>query len=279
MRMTSLADLFPVAKPIIGMVHCRPLPGSPRYNGEPMTAIIDQALQDAFACVTGGMDGLMIENHGDIPFLPPGEIGMETVAAMTAVVGSVVHAVGVPIGINILANGAMQAMAVAKATGAQFIRANLWVNAYVANEGLVEAAAPQVLRFRQQIHAAEVRVFADVHVKHGSHAIVADRTLAEQTKDVEFFDADVLIVTGQRTGDAASIIELRAVKQAASMPVILGSGVTAANVALLLGDADGAIVGSWTKEEGHWSNPVSQERVVELMKEVKQARMSLTKGA
>lgn len=274
----ALERLFPVDKPIIGMIHCRPLPGSPRYEGQSMSEIIDQALKDAQTCIEGGMDGLMVENHGDIPFLPPTEIHMETVAAMTAVAAAVAQSVNVPFGINVLANGAMQSIAVAKATGAHFIRANQWVNAYIANEGLVQGAAPQTLRYRRQLFASDVRVFADVHVKHGSHAIVSDRTLEEQTKDVEFFDADVLIATGQRTGDPAPVDEVKEVRKAASSPVILGSGLTSQNATLLLGEADGAIVGSWIKEGGHWPRPVSSKRVHELMQQVHKVRKTLMEG-
>src|SRR5437773_2087238 len=83
------------------------------------------------------------------------------------------------------------AIGVAKAGGASFVRVNQWANAYVANEGLVEGEAGKVLRYRAAIAAEHVRIFADVHVKHGAHAIVADRPLEELARDIEFFDADV----------------------------------------------------------------------------------------
>ena len=115
-----------------------------------------------------------------------------------------------------------------------------------------------------------------MHVKHGSHAIVSDRSLAEQTRDALFFDADVLIATGQRTGDATDIEEVRGIRSASSLPVIVGSGLTAENAAELLKIADGAIVGSWAKRDGVWWNSVDSERVRRLMSVVRGIRQAPT---
>jgi uncharacterized protein len=176
--------------------------------------------------------------------------------------------VKVPVGINVLANGAMTALAVAQASGAQFIRVNQWANAYIANEGIIEGPAAKATRYRAWLKANHIKVFADVHVKHGSHAIVADRTLVELTRDVEFFDADVVIATGQRTGDAANLDEVRGIKEATQLPLLLGSGVTEENIIDLLQIADGVIVASSLKEEGVWWTPVSEKKVRSLMNAV-----------
>jgi uncharacterized protein len=173
-----------------------------------------------------------------------------------------------------LANAAIESLAVAKAVEASFIRSNQWANAYVANEGIVEGAAAHALRFRSAIHGHEIRVFADVHVKHGSHAIVADRDIAELTRDVEAFDADVLIATGQRTGDPTQEQEVTAIKKAATKEVLVGSGLTADNAAELIAVADGAIVGSSMKVDGVWWQPVDLQRVRRVMREVEQLRES-----
>jgi membrane complex biogenesis BtpA family protein len=261
------------------MIHVHPLPGSPRYRGETMREIRQAAVADAIACVEGGMDGLVVENGGDVPFRHPDKLGPETAAAVAVVAAAVKDAVDVPIGINILANGVMQSMAVAKAVDAQFIRANQWVNAYVANEGIVQGAAAEALRYRSWLRADDVRVFADVHVKHGSHAIVADRSLAELTSDAEFFDADVLIATGQRTSDPTPTEEILGVKEASTLPVIIGSGLSVGNVDELMAVADGAIVGSSVKDEGVWWNPVSRERVEAIMGRVRALRSVPPLGA
>ena len=94
----------------------------------------------------------------------------------------------------------------------------------------------------------------------------------ELTHDTEAFDADVLIATGQRTGDPTRVDEVSAIKSVATRPVIVGSGLTAANAASLMAIADGAIVGSSMKHDGVWWNPVDLDRVTEIMEEVQRIR-------
>lgn len=269
---TVLAGIFQVEKPIIGTVHVLPLPGAPRYAGQPIDEVVAQAAADARAYLEGGVDGLIVENEGDIPFRKPELVGPETVAGLTAATLAVRQATHLPVGVNCLANAVTVSLAVAKACGGVFVRANQWANAYVANEGVIEGAAAEALRFRSAIRGEAIRVLADVHVKHGSHAIVSDRSLAEQTQDVEAFDADVLIVTGLRTGDPTRPEEVSAVKEATLRPVIVGSGLNEDNAAQLLEIADGAIVGSAMKQGGVWWNPVDPDRVRAIMRQVERAR-------
>jgi membrane complex biogenesis BtpA family protein len=248
------------------------LPGAPKYRNEPMRELIERALADARSYAQGGMNGLLIENHGDIPFLPPQQIGHETIAAMTAIAKAVWEEVGLPFGINLLANSPMGALAIAKASDASFIRVNQWVNAYVSNEGLIQGESGQALRYRRMIGAENVAIFADVRVKHGTHAIVADRPVSEQAGDVEFYEADVAIATGNRTGDSVPDGEIAQIREGTSLPVIAGSGVTAENAAHVLGRTDGAIVGSSLKRGGVWWNEVEQGSVEALVEAVSQIR-------
>ena len=271
-KANSLERIFGTKKPLIGNVHCAALPGTPGYCGESMNDIIRRAVEDAQTYAKGGMDGLLVENHGDIPFLPPHEIGPEIIAAMSVVARAVHEAVGLPFGINLLANAAVGALAIAKATDANFVRVNQWVNAYISNEGLIEGESARALRYRKLIDAQEVAVFADVHVKHGAHAIVGDRPLMEQARDVEFYEADVAIVTGNRTGDAVPEDEVSAVRSGIQLPIIAGSGVNLTNVHRILAATDGAIVGSSLKEGGVWWNQVELARVVALVEKAQELR-------
>lgn len=270
-RGSALERIFGRPEAAIGVVHCPPFPGAPRHRGESVAAIVDAALADADAYAEGGIDGLIIENHGDVPFLRPGDIGFETVAMMTLVTERVRAATGLPLGINVLANAAVPALAVAKAGGARFVRVNQWANAYVANEGFVEGDAARALRYRKTIEAQDVAIFADSHVKHGAHAITADRTVAELTRDLEFFDADVVIATGQRTGDTATVEEIGAIRDATTLPVVVGSGVRADNIATIMQAARGVIIGSSLKRDGVWWNPVETARVADFMRAFREA--------
>jgi membrane complex biogenesis BtpA family protein len=261
-RGSALMDIFGrTDRVLIGVAHLLPLPGSPDYAGGGPEPIYERALADARSYRAAGFDGLIVENHGDIPFAKPDDIGPETAAHMAVAADRIRRETGLPIGVNVLANAALHALAVATAAGARFVRVNQWANAYVANEGLIEGAAAQASRYRRQIGAPDVRIFADAHVKHGAHAIVQDRPIAELVRDVEFFNADVVIATGQRTGHPADLDYLRTIRAAATLPTLVGSGATPDNVRDILSIVDGVIVASALKVDGCWWNAVDPERV------------------
>ncbi|MGP9804872.1 BtpA/SgcQ family protein [Paracoccus sp. NSM] len=257
----AIRDIFGRDKALIGMIHCPAFPGAPRYRGASMDAIYDTCMRDAERLAQGGMHGLIVENHGDIPFSKPEDIGPETPAFLSVVTDRIKRAFGLPIGINVLANAPLPALATAVAGGADFIRVNQWANAYVANEGFMEGRAAEALRYRALLRAEHVRIFTDAHVKHGSHAIVADRSIPELTRDLAFFDSDCIIATGQRTGDSASLDEIDEIGGATHLPLLVGSGVTADNIVAILGRTNGVIVASSLKEGGVWWNPVCPDRV------------------
>ncbi len=237
---TTLRRLLPV--PIIGMVHCRPLPGSPGWEGD-MAAVVAAALADARALARGGVGGLMLENYHDVPFFPC-DVPPETTAALTRVAASLRDACPeLPLGINVLRNDAHAALAVAAAVGAAFVRVNVLVGAAVTDQGLIEGRAASVLRLRRQL-APGVGILADVRVKHA--APLAPRPLADEVADLRRRGgADALIVSGAATGAPADPEELRAVRRAEpDAPLLVGSGLTVGNVALYAPHCDGCIVGT-----------------------------------
>lgn len=257
----AIEEIFGRTKALIGMIHCPAFPGAPRYRGAARDEILSFCLRDAERLIAGGMHGLLVENHGDIPFSKPEDIGHETAAFMAVIADRLAQEFAVPLGINVLANAPIPAFAIAAASGASFIRVNQWANAYVANEGFMEGRAAEALRYRAKLRAEGIRVFADSHVKHGSHAITADRSVTELTRDLAFFDADAVIATGQRTGDSADLGEIETVRDATHLPVLVGSGVTAGNIGPILERVDAVIVASSLKEGGVWWNPVEAARV------------------
>lgn len=270
----ALRTLFAEDKPVIGVIHLPPLPGAPRYEGTSVSEIYKAAVRDARALADGGIDGIMVENASDMPFSRPEDVGPETVAALTAACMEIQGIVDVPLGITCVANAVIPALAIAKAVDARWVRANQWVNAYVANEGMLNGPAPRALRYRRAIDATEVYVLADVHVKFGAHAITSDRSVSEQATDAEWFDADVLIATGTRTGSPTAPDEVAEVRAGTTLPVIVGSGFDPEQVDRLLAIADGAIVGQWLKREGLWWNPVDPARVERLMSAVREFRQA-----
>lgn len=256
----AIQEIFSREKVLIGMIHCPAFPGAPRFRGTSNDAIYDACMRDAEILISEGFHGLIVENHGDVPFSKPEDIGPETAAFMSVVADRIARATGAPIGINVLANAPIPALAIAAASGASFIRVNQWANAYVANEGFMEGRAAEAMRYRSLLRAERVKIFADSHVKHGSHAIVADRSIVELTRDLAFFDADCVIATGQRTGDSASLDEIAEIGGATHLPLLVGSGVNASNIGAILQRTNGVIVASSLKEGGVWWNPVDRDR-------------------
>jgi uncharacterized protein len=258
------------SKAIIGMIHVEPLPGSPRYGGS-MEAVIEKARQEALLYKKAGIDMLAIENMHDIPYLK-GAVGPEVVAAMAVVGREVRQAAAMRCGIQILAGANYEALSAALAGGLDFLRVEGFVFAHVADEGIIEGCAGELLRRRRALGGEHILVFADVKKKHSSHAITADVNIAETAKAAEFFMADGVIVTGTSTGVAASLEELGALKRTVKVPVLVGSGITIENVKDYLKMADALIVGSHFKIHGVWSQAVDYERVALFMEEVREIR-------
>jgi membrane complex biogenesis BtpA family protein len=261
LRIHDLGEIFRTPRPIIGMVHCWPLPGAPGYTGYGMEAIIDHALRDAEALAEGGCDGLIVENMWDIPFRAGPHLQPESIAAQAVVVRAVRDRIALPVGVNVVHNGGVALLGIALAGGASFIRVCMFTGAGVWDAGSWdEGCAADLLRRRKELHAEDIKLFADVDKKHSVRFPGID--LATHIAWTRFFGADALIVSGRMTGDAPDLKKVREAKAlAGDRPVLLGSGTTEQNIGAFMELADGAIVGSWVKHEGVVENPVDLARV------------------
>lgn len=258
-------------KALVGMVHVGALPGTPRA-GRPIAALAGQAVEEAVLLADAGFDAILLENMHDVPYLRR-NVGPEIIAAMTRIGQAVKDRVSIPLGIQILAGANHAALGVAHAIGARFIRAEGFVYASVADEGVLdEADAGPLLRYRRAIGAGEIAILADVKKKHSAHALTADVDLGETVRSAEFFGADGVVITGSATGRAVEYDDLRAARQAAKGPVIVGSGVSPDSIAFLFAHANAVIVGSWYKRAGRWDQPPDAARVRELVQAVRSAR-------
>jgi membrane complex biogenesis BtpA family protein len=263
-------SLFDGRKPLIGVIHVGALPGTPRSRAG-VDELTDTAVREAAVYRDGGVDALMIENMHDAPYLR-GSVGPEVVAAMAVVGRAVKSETKLPVGVQILAGANLEAIAVAHAAGLDYVRVEAYTFAHVADEGIIESSAAELLRFRRKIGADGVRVWADVKKKHASHAITADVSLGETAAAVEFMLGDAVIVTGSTTGEPPRASDVREAKSHCRIPVLLGSGVTVENVSEFYDTADGFIVGSYFKESGLWSNTVERARVERLVNAAQRLR-------
>lgn len=261
LQISDLGDLFGTTKPVIGMVHCWPLPGAPGYTGYGIDTIIDHAVRDATALAEGGCHGLIVENMWDIPFRAGPHMQPESIATHAVVARAVHEAVKLPLGINLVHNGGTALLGIAIAAGACFIRVCMFTGAGVWDAGSWdEGCAADLLRRRKELHAEQIKIFADVDKKHAVRFPGID--LATHIEWTRFFGADALIVSGRMTGDAPDLEKVRHAKTlVGDRPLLLGSGTDEHNIAAFMEIADGVIVGSSVKEQGNIANPVDSARV------------------
>ncbi|XP_035787651.1 uncharacterized protein F13E9.13, mitochondrial-like [Anopheles albimanus] len=271
--MSNFLSLFPKRFPIIGMIHVGALPGTPLYRGQ-FEQIIQRVRREAELYLQGGVDGVLIENMHDIPYIRPKDgLGPEITAVMTRVALTVREIIpSIPIGVQILAGCNREALAVAKVAGIQFIRAEGFVFSHVADEGFTDACAGTLLRYRKQIDADQVYILTDIKKKHSSHAITEDVSIDETAHAAEFFLSDGLIITGTATGASADRAELERLQGKTQLPLILGSGVTVNNLPTYWKLGHGAIVGSHFKTNGHWSEDLCAKRISAFMDSIETLR-------
>lgn len=247
-------------KPLIGVVHLPPLPGSPS-QGPGMDGILERALFDAAVLEEGGADGVIVENLGDAPFSAE-LVEPHVIAALGIVAKAIVDRVGtrLSVGVNVLRNDARAAVAVAAMSGADFVRINVHMGVMVTDQGVIQGRARETLLYRNQL-GASVGIAADLLVKHASPLGTPDPVqLAHDT--YHRGGADVLITTGSGTGQPVDAVHLAHLRESCEgIPFWVGSGLSLENVATLAPLCHGAIVGTALHNEGDIAAPLCVERV------------------
>ncbi|MDQ3168501.1 MAG: BtpA/SgcQ family protein [Chloroflexota bacterium] len=249
---------------VVGVVHVPALPGTARGGtAASMPGVLDAVRRDAAAYAAGGVSALMVENFGDVPFLKD-HVRPETIAALTLAVAATIAETGLPVGVNVLRNDVLAAVGIAAATGAGFIRANVYTGAMLTDQGIIEGRAEEVQAAIRRL-GADISVWADADVKHA--ASLAPRPIGDVAEDaVERGLAGAIIVSGRATGSPVAMDDLSAVRAAVpGTPLYIGSGARADNAAASLAVADGLIVGTAAKRDGVVTNPVDERRVREIV--------------
>src|SRR5581483_3834357 len=218
--------LFGKKKIVIGMVHLGALPGAPRYEGN-LNAVIDKALADANTLEQGAVDGIMIENFFDAPFFKD-RVPPETVASMTRVIATLRQKTRVPLGVNVLRNDGISALAIASACDCQFVRINIVSWAMLADQGIIEGRAAEIARYRKML-GSNALIFTDCLTKHAEP--LAPMQMEWVALDTwERGGADAWGSSGTATGYAQDLGDVSASgKGAPGPPLCIGSCDTAEN--------------------------------------------------
>ena len=259
---TGFDQLFATLPALIGMISLPALPGSDIPAR--LDAIIDAALADLEALEAGGIGAVLVENDFDRPHLLT--VGPEVVAVMTRVTAEVRARARVPVGVQVLLNDWRASLAVAHASGADFVRLDFFVDRVRIAAGVIEPQPAAVTAYRAAIGAERVALFTDLQVKY-STLLEADKSLALSARQAADQGAAAVVVTGSETGTAPTPHDLLAAR-AGGVPLLIGSGLTAENAAALLPLADGAIVGTALRSGRSAQDRVESQRVQRLTEAV-----------
>ncbi len=235
----KLAQIFKNKKPIIGVVNLPNLPGQKNFTN--MNEAVANALSEMTILEEEGVDGVIFENpDGDIPSNP------ETIAAMTVIVTKAMQkAKTIVVGVEVLWHDPLASLAIAKATGAKFIRTDFFADKMMADKQLINEKPKRITDYRTKIGADNVLILADVQVKYGV-MIDKNKTMTQSVNDALAGKCDAVVVTGRKSGVPPEVDKVKEVKAATGLDndVVLGSGTSVENVAELLSIADAAIVGT-----------------------------------
>tara|TARA_B100000029_G_scaffold128524_1_gene122043 strand:+ start:749 stop:1513 length:765 start_codon:yes stop_codon:yes gene_type:complete len=252
---------------VYGVIHLKSLPGS-SGNSLDLDQIIDLAQDDLNSLLSGGVDGVIIENFGDTPFVKD-DVSKRTLASFTTVVENLELDKDIKVGINVLRNDGIAALSIAEATKADFVRINVLNNVMMfTDQGIIEGKAHEIAEFRNSLNK-EIEIYADVFVKH---AVPPEGSKIENHTEelIHRAGADVVIVTGDGTGHEININDLNNVRDIVPQgKLAIGSGVNEENIEDYLGIADILIIGTNFKVDQDVSKRVDQRRVEQLIQMIK----------
>src|SRR6187401_296513 len=248
---------------LAAMIAVLPLPGSPLYDGDDQR-VIDQALADLDIYKKAGVDSIIFENDHDLPYIQP-PLDEKAIALITVISKEVRKRFAGPIGIQMLEAANITSLEIAAEAGLDYIRVEAFVFAHVGGSGVINGSAGKILRRRKELKAEQIKVFADVKKKHGSHSLTIDLDIKDEIKQAEFFFADGVIVTSQFTGLNPDKNDLIKAKIATKLPVLIGSGMNADNITDYLPLADGFIVGSYFRKDGKFLEKLEPGRLNKFM--------------
>ncbi len=261
---------------IIAALHLPPLPASHHPGAQSVDRVVSSALRNAEKAVRAGISTLYYQDLGDFPISP--EPQPHTVAIMS-VVGSALRREfpSLNLGLCMMSHGAKEPLAIAQAISAQFVRIKVFVGTMVKAEGLVEGCAYEAIQYRSHIHAEDVKILADVYDRTGQP--LGRMPLVDEARQAAVFGrADGLILTGLSFDESRTM--LREVRQANfDVPLFLGGGANAENVAEILKFADGVIVSSAFKSTSGWTKEAmlaewEESRIEAFMNAVRMASES-----
>ncbi len=267
--MGNFQNVFGSGKPVIGMVHLGALPGAPLHDAAAgLAGLLTAARADLHALQNAGFDAVMFGNENDRPY--EFNVDIASTATMAMIIGQLRSEITLPFGVNVLWDP-MSTVALAAATGASFVR-EIFTGTYASDMGPWTPDAGAALRYRQRLGRGDLAMLYNVSAEFADS--LDRRPLPDRARSAVFSSIpDAVLVSGQITGEAAALSDLEAVKKVLpTTPVLANTGVKHDTIADVLRVADGCIVGSALKFDGHTWNAIDPARADDFMTRARAAR-------
>lgn len=261
--MNWIEKTFGDKKPVIAMCHMPPLPGDPGFNMERgIEHIIERLRHDVDVLQNGGVDALLFSNEFSMPYMLNAEV--ITVAAMARIIGELKAIIRVPFGIDYMFD-TKASVDLAVVTGACFIR-GVVAGVYASDFGLWNTNAGDTIRhiYNRRMEN-KLGVFYSV-VPQGSTSLI-QKNIEDIIASIQFHMLpDAICVPSQILKSLVINHQIEDISFKKKSAIIVDGGCNQSNIARLLSNADGAIVGTAFKKDGLFENNISEERVRNLIR-------------
>lgn len=239
------AQVFKTPKPILGMLH---------LAGKSAEERLEIAQRETRILIENGADGVVVENYfGD---------KTDVERMLDWLTGQDPEAL---IGLNVLRDYRL-AFDLASRYRVDFIQIDSVAGHLPPEEDAVYGEELQALR-----RATSAALLGGVRFKY--QPVKSGRSEAEDIR-IGAQRCDALVITGDATGQETDLQKVRRFRDVTgeAFPLFIGAGVTAVNAAAQLSAADGAIVGSFLKDNYKDTGTVLGAHVRELMQVVDHVR-------
>ncbi|HEY59157.1 MAG TPA: BtpA family membrane complex biogenesis protein [Anaerolineae bacterium] len=263
----SLFDNLGKKKIVLGLIHLKPLPGTPLYKEGDMQMAMEKAIKDSIALYQGGADGCLVQTVDRI--YPSGDdTDYARVSAMSVIIHEVKKATGpkFKIGVQLMWNCITPSLAIAKVCGASFTRCTALIGTTTSAFGLINANPLKVQMYRRNIGAQDVAMIAEIEGYH-FHWLGGELPIQQKAQMAMMAGADgVEVLHADEKINNQMVHDIKSFNP--DIPVVLGGKTNLENVARRMKEADAVLVGSCF-ENNKWGSNVDEKIVSEYVKIVR----------
>ncbi|MDR0650868.1 MAG: membrane biogenesis protein [Candidatus Peribacteria bacterium] len=247
MNTNNFLSIFPVEKPIIGMLHLK---------GSSSQDCLSRTQREIALMLNNGIDAVLVENY------------FGKVADVEAVLKWLDKECSQAIyGVNILAHTMPEPLAfnLAHQYGAKFIQIDSVAGHLPPTEDLNMECKLQQLR-----NNFPIPIIGGVRFKY--QPIQSNRNEKEDVK-IGMTRCDAIAITGEGTGIETDLQKIKRFRSiVGNFPLVVAAGLTDSNCLSQMAIGDACIVGSFLKDTGKDSGDISVEKIKRLVSQIENLR-------